>query len=44
MHVVVNYSRSKDDAETTAAEAREHNVRAITIACDVAGRRSRSAR
>jgi 3-oxoacyl-[acyl-carrier protein] reductase len=35
-HVAVNYSRSQDDAETTANEAREHGVRAITVACDVA--------
>jgi 3-oxoacyl-[acyl-carrier protein] reductase len=35
-HVVVNYSRSQDDAEATAAEASEHNVRAIAVQCDVA--------
>jgi 3-oxoacyl-[acyl-carrier protein] reductase len=35
-HVAINYSRSQDDAEATAAEAAEHGVRAITIACDVA--------
>jgi 3-oxoacyl-[acyl-carrier protein] reductase len=35
-HVAINYSRSQDDAETTANEAREHGVRAVTIACDVA--------
>jgi len=35
-NVVVNYSRSQDEAETTAAEASEHNVRAIAIQCDVA--------
>ena len=34
--VVVNYSRSKDDAEATAADAREKGVHAITVACDVA--------
>jgi 3-oxoacyl-[acyl-carrier protein] reductase len=34
--VVVNYSRSQDDAETTAEEASEHNVRAIAVQCDVA--------
>jgi len=34
--VAVNYSRSKDDAEATAAEARQHGVRAIAVACDVA--------
>jgi 3-oxoacyl-[acyl-carrier protein] reductase len=35
-HVAINYSRSQDDAEATAAEVAEHGVRAITIACDVA--------
>jgi 3-oxoacyl-[acyl-carrier protein] reductase len=34
-HVAVNYSRSSDDAEQTAAAAREKNVKAITLACDV---------
>lgn len=34
-HVVVNYSRSSDDAESTAAAARELGVRALAIACDV---------
>jgi 3-oxoacyl-[acyl-carrier protein] reductase len=34
--VAVNYSRSKDDAEATAAEARQQGVRAIAVACDVA--------
>jgi 3-oxoacyl-[acyl-carrier protein] reductase len=34
--LAINYSRSKDDAEATAAEAHEAGVRAITIACDVA--------
>lgn len=33
--VVVNYSRSASDAEATAAEAGEHNVRAIALKCDV---------
>jgi 3-oxoacyl-[acyl-carrier protein] reductase len=33
--LAINYSRSKDDAEATAAEASEHGIRAITIACDV---------
>jgi 3-oxoacyl-[acyl-carrier protein] reductase len=33
--VVINYSRSADDAESTAAEAAVHGVRAITIGCDV---------
>ena len=35
-HVAINYSRSKDDAEKTAAEVSEHGARAITIACNVA--------
>ena len=34
-HLAINYSRSREDAETTAAEAAEHGVRAITVACDV---------
>jgi 3-oxoacyl-[acyl-carrier protein] reductase len=34
-NVVVNYSRSASDAEATAAEASEHNVRAILAKCDV---------
>ena len=34
--VAINYSRSKDDAEATAAEAREQGVRATCIQCDVA--------
>jgi len=34
--VAVNFSRSKDDAEATAAEAREKGVRAICAGCDVA--------
>lgn len=33
--VIVNYSRSQDDAEATAAEAGEHGVRAIPLQCDV---------
>ena len=33
--VAINYSRSRDDAETTAGEARQRNVRAIAIECDV---------
>src|SRR6185436_3957674 len=33
--VAINYSRSKDDAETTAGEAREKGVRAICVECDV---------
>jgi 3-oxoacyl-[acyl-carrier protein] reductase len=33
--VAINYSRSRDDAESTAAAAREHGVRAITLECDV---------
>jgi 3-oxoacyl-[acyl-carrier protein] reductase len=35
-NVVINYSRSRDDAESTAGEARESGVRAMAIACDVA--------
>jgi 3-oxoacyl-[acyl-carrier protein] reductase len=35
-HVAINYSRSQDDAESTAAEAHESGVRAVTVACDVA--------
>ncbi len=34
-NVAINYSRSADEAETTANEALEHGVRAITIGCDV---------
>jgi 3-oxoacyl-[acyl-carrier protein] reductase len=34
--VAINYSRSQGEAEATATAAREHGVRAITIACDVA--------
>jgi 3-oxoacyl-[acyl-carrier protein] reductase len=33
--VAINYSRSIDDAERTAADVRELGVRAITIECDV---------
>ncbi len=33
--VAINYSRSKDDAEGTAAAVRELGVKAITIECDV---------
>lgn len=33
--VAINYSKSRDEAEATAAIAREAGVRAITIACDV---------
>jgi 3-oxoacyl-[acyl-carrier protein] reductase len=36
LDVAINYSRSKDDAEETAAAAREKGVRAICVACDVA--------
>ncbi|TWU55120.1 SDR family NAD(P)-dependent oxidoreductase [Rubripirellula reticaptiva] len=34
--VVVNYSRSQDDAEATAKEASAKGVTAITVQCDVA--------
>jgi 3-oxoacyl-[acyl-carrier protein] reductase len=34
-HVAINYSRSKNDAESTAAAVHELGVKAITIACDV---------
>lgn len=33
--VLINYSRSKDDAESTAAAAQEFGTKAITIACNV---------
>jgi 3-oxoacyl-[acyl-carrier protein] reductase len=33
--VAINYSRSAEEAEATAAAAREHGVRAVTLACDV---------
>jgi 3-oxoacyl-[acyl-carrier protein] reductase len=35
-HVIINYSRSRDDAEATAAEVREVGMQALPIACDVA--------
>jgi 3-oxoacyl-[acyl-carrier protein] reductase len=35
MHVAVNYSRSRDDAESASAAARLLGVRAIPVACDV---------
>jgi len=38
--VVINYSRSRDEAEATAAEASEHGVRAIALECNVADDRS----
>jgi len=34
-HVAINYSRSRDEADSCAATARERGVRAVTIACDV---------
>jgi 3-oxoacyl-[acyl-carrier protein] reductase len=34
-HMAVNYSRSRDDAEETAAAARERGVRAISVQCNV---------
>ena len=34
-HVAINYSRSSDDAEETAASARSKGVRSVTLACDV---------
>jgi 3-oxoacyl-[acyl-carrier protein] reductase len=34
--VAINYSRSAQEAEETAAAARQHGVRAITLAADVA--------
>lgn len=34
-HVLINYSRSKDDAEQTAAEISELGVRGIAVAADV---------
>jgi 3-oxoacyl-[acyl-carrier protein] reductase len=33
--VAINYSRSAEEAEATAAAAREYGVRAVTLACDV---------
>jgi 3-oxoacyl-[acyl-carrier protein] reductase len=35
-HLAINYSRSRDEAEATAAAAREHGVRAIVLQCNVA--------
>jgi 3-oxoacyl-[acyl-carrier protein] reductase len=35
-NVAINYSRSREDAESTAAAARELGAQAITIACNVA--------
>jgi 3-oxoacyl-[acyl-carrier protein] reductase len=34
-HLAVNYSRSRDEAESCAAAARERGVRAMAIGCDV---------
>src|SRR5262249_56118213 len=34
--VEINYSRSKEDADATAAEAHEKGARAICVQCDVA--------
>ena len=34
-HVAVNYSRSRDEAEETAAAARERGVKAVAIQCNV---------
>ncbi len=34
-HVAINYSRSRDEAESCAAAARERGVRAVAIGCDV---------
>jgi 3-oxoacyl-[acyl-carrier protein] reductase len=34
-HTIVNYSRSRDDAESTAAAARELGVRSVVHECDV---------
>lgn len=34
-HVVINYSRSQADAESTAAVARDLGVQALPLACDV---------
>jgi len=36
LHVAVNYSRSRDDTEQTAAAVRERGVKAIAIECNVA--------
>jgi len=38
--VAINYSRSANDAETTANEAREHGVQAVAVGCDVADDKS----
>jgi len=38
--VVINYSRSRDEAEGTAADAREKGVRAVALACNVADDRA----
>jgi 3-oxoacyl-[acyl-carrier protein] reductase len=35
-HVAINYSRSRDEAESCAAAAREQGVRAVAIGCNVA--------
>ncbi len=35
VRVAINYSKSKEDAESAAAAARELGVRAVSIACDV---------
>jgi 3-oxoacyl-[acyl-carrier protein] reductase len=35
-HLAINYSLSRDEAEATAAAAREHGVRAIVLQCNVA--------
>jgi 3-oxoacyl-[acyl-carrier protein] reductase len=34
-HVIINYSRSQEDAESTAAVARDLGVQALPLACDV---------
>ena len=34
-HVAINYSRSREEAESCAATARERGVKAVAIACDV---------
>src|SRR4051794_4005229 len=35
-HVAINYSRSREEAESAAAAARDCGVRAVAIGCDVA--------
>lgn len=35
IQVAINYSRSQEDAEATAADARELGVRAVPLACNV---------